>query len=646
MITLDIRTVLLSYAISNAICLGIIFSLWLKHRHRSRAFDFWLGSFVLQFISMLMFSLRGVVPEPIAILLGVPTTLVGVLLLYRGLCEYLGQTCPQRQNLLLVVVLIGIHIYFLWVQPSLQIRGLNFTLGLLLLFGQIAWLLLHRIAAPLRASTSILGWIMVAYCAVSLVRIFIDLFTASPDDFFAPGQYLSLLFLIYQMLGIGEAFALLLLVNNRLLADLEDDIVVRKQVEEELLNHRQYLEEMVAHRTADLSVAKEAAEAANRAKTIFLANMSHELRTPMNGIMGMTSLAKRRAADSKQKGYLEKAESSATHLLSIINNVLDIANIESSRLVLAAIPFSLDELMEKVRQTHSDAARAKGIALEFDVADAVLHLPLLGDPVRLGQVLLHLVENAIHFTMAGLVIVRIRDGGTSDGQRRLYISVQDSGSGIAKEDQGRIFDAFEQVDMSDTRAHGGTGLGLALCRQLVKLMSGNIDVVSEHGQGSLFRFDVRINEPRAQYDAEVLQGASCKTLFTGLGDANILLVDAVSARHEKLRSWLQGAGLNIFEAGNAREGIESAQMAHFSLILLDLNLPDMPATDVIYAFRDLHAHHSTPIIGIAAMLSEHDRENCIRAGLNDFLYEPLTERDLYRTVVAWLQRAEETLAGK
>lgn len=234
MIALEMRTVLLNYTISNAICVGIVFSLWRKHRHRSPAFDFWLGSFTLQFFGMLMFAMRGVVPEPIAILFGVPATLIGVLLLYRGLCTYLGETWPQRQNLYLITVLIGIHVYFQWVQPSLQIRGLNFAVGLLLLFSQIAWLLLHRIAKPLRANASVLGWITVAYCVVSLGRIPIALFVESPETFYAPGQYLSWLFLVYQMLSIGMAFALLLLVNNRLLADLESDIAVRQQVEEEL----------------------------------------------------------------------------------------------------------------------------------------------------------------------------------------------------------------------------------------------------------------------------------------------------------------------------------------------------------------------------------------------------------------------------
>ena len=234
MITLEMRTVLLSYTISNAICLGIVFSLWRKNRQRSPAFHFWLGSFILQFFAMLMFSLRGVVPEPIAILLGVPSTLIGVLLLHRGLCNYLGETWPHRRNFYLITVLIGIHVYFQWAQPSLQIRGLNLAVGLLLLFGQIAWLLLCRIAMPLRANASVLGWVMVAYCAVSLGRIPIALFVESPETFYAPGQYLSWLFLLYQMLGIGMTFGLLLLVNNRLLTDLEDDIAIRQQVEKTL----------------------------------------------------------------------------------------------------------------------------------------------------------------------------------------------------------------------------------------------------------------------------------------------------------------------------------------------------------------------------------------------------------------------------
>ena len=492
MITLDMRTVLLGYAISNAICLSIIYSLWSKHRHRSPAFDFWLGSFVLQFFSMLMFSLRDVVPEPVAILLGVPTSLVGVFLLYRGLCEYLGQSCPQRQNQLLLSVLIGIHVYFLWVQPSLQIRGLNFTLGLLLLFGQIAWLLLHRIAAPLRASTSVLGWITVAYCVVSLGRIFVALLVESPEAFYAPGQYLSLLFLVYQMLGIGMAFALLLLVNNRLLADLESDLVVRKRIEADLLNHRNHLEETVALRTADLSVAKEAAEAANVAKSAFLANMSHELRTPLHQMKGLVTLVRLGPLSAKQIGYLDKLDLSGKRLTGIIDTILQLTDIEAKRIKLAAEPADIRQLVTEAVETFRGEADTKGLRLVLEQCD--LPPRLLCDPALLRSALNNYIGNALRFTEAGGVSVRVEVAEEDEEGVLLRCAVEDTGSGIKPDVLPRLFSIFEQVDNSSTRKYGGTGLGLAMTKKLAQLMGGDVGCTSTPNVGSTFWFTATLRK--------------------------------------------------------------------------------------------------------------------------------------------------------
>ena len=325
-----------------------------------------------------------------------------------------------------------------------------------------------------------------------------------------------------------------------LMAKMKELIESHLAVEEyaaDLEWYRTQLEQMVESRTASLVIAKDAAVAADKAKTVFLANMSHELRTPMNGIMGMTALAKRTSTDPKQKNYLDKVESSAKHLLGVINNLLDIANIESSRLVLAMIPFSLRELLDKLRQTYADTARARNVTLEIDTVEEIANLPLIGDPVRLGQIVLHLVDNALRFTTTGSVTVRLRAGGTRDSRRCILIEVQDTGMGIAKEDQDRIFKAFEQVDMSQTRHFGGAGLGLALCHKLVSLMGGKITVDSEPGKGSLFRFDVLLAEAGKNDEAQSADGKSFKDLLPGFGAANILLV-AAPARRDPLSAWL------------------------------------------------------------------------------------------------------------
>jgi len=266
------------------------------------------------------------------------------------------------------------------------------------------------------------------------------------------------------------------------------DITERKKAEAELEEHRHHLESMVVARTADLSIAKEAAEAANRAKTSFLANMSHELRTPLNGIMGLTGLTLRRTTDPQLKDHLLKVEKVSRKLLTIIDDILDIARIESERLTFDRVDFWLGDVLTNIEDLVAHDASQKGLDLRIEASPAIADLQLQGDPLRLGQVLGNLLSNAIKFTPAGVVTAKVDIEGETADSVSLRFQVRDTGIGIPPEEHQRIFSAFEQVDGSLSRKYGGTGLGLAISKRLVQMMGGEIGVESSPGEGTTFWF--------------------------------------------------------------------------------------------------------------------------------------------------------------
>jgi PAS domain S-box-containing protein len=270
------------------------------------------------------------------------------------------------------------------------------------------------------------------------------------------------------------------------------DIQQKKKYEAELEQHYKHLEELVAIRTAELSQACDAAEAASCAKSTFLANMSHELRTPMNGVMGMVDMALRRATDPQQIDWLNKSKSSAQHLLAVINDILNISKIEAGRLTLESIHFTFGEMLENLLSLLGHKATEKQIKLLVDMPPEVPSQVFLGDPLRLGQILINLTGNALKFTDHGSITVRILLLEDAPKDVLLRIEVADTGIGISAEDQQRLFTTFEQADGSMTRKYGGTGLGLAISKRLVQLMGGEIGVESVPGQGSTFWFTVRL----------------------------------------------------------------------------------------------------------------------------------------------------------
>ena len=421
------------------------------------------------------------------------------------------------------------------------------------------------------------------------------------------------------------------------------DISERTRAERELARHRLHLEELVQDRTRELLRAKEAAEAANVAKSAFLAKMSHELRTPLNGIMGMTSLALHRASDAKLRQQLETVLQSSRHLLSVINDILDVSRIEASRLVVSQAPFRLAEVLNNLHALVCLHAAEKGLSLHFDLPEGLVRRYCLGDALRLGQVLINLVGNAIKFTRAGEVAVTARVVEEDARGLLLRWEVRDTGPGIAPADQARLFNPFEQVDNSLSRSFGGSGLGLAISKGLVQLMGGEIGVQSSLGAGSVFWFTVRLGTPDP-HDVQALKDAQAADapvdpltlLRDGHAGARVLLAEDEPVSAEVMASLIEDAGLEVDLARDGGQAVQFARDRDYALIFMDMQMPEMNGLEATRAIRALPGHAATPILAMTANAYESDRQACLDAGMNDHFAKPVVPEALYRTLLAWL----------
>lgn len=410
---------------------------------------------------------------------------------------------------------------------------------------------------------------------------------------------------------------------------------------------RRYLEESIdAKRVAEAAtdaaeVAKDAAVAANRAKSTFLANMSHELRTPMSGIMGMTQLALRHTRDPKLKDQLSKVIQSAQHLLHIINDILDIAKIEAERLTLEKIEFRFGQILEDATGLIGHQALAKQLNLFLDLAPEVARLSLRGDPMRLEQILLNLAGNAVKFTEQGSISVRARLVQESSAEVLLRCEVQDSGIGIAVEDQKRLFTAFSQADDSMTRKYGGTGLGLAISKRLVQMMGGEIGVDSQAGQGSRFWFTVRLDKaPRDNVvPAQILERSSAEEWIKARhSGTRILVAEDEPINQEISRGLLEGAGLKVDLAEDGALAVAMARQQPYALILMDMQMPNLNGVDATRAIRIMPGYADIPILAMTANALSVDRQACLDAGMNEHLAKPIAPDILFTTLLKWLDQ--------
>jgi PAS domain S-box-containing protein len=411
------------------------------------------------------------------------------------------------------------------------------------------------------------------------------------------------------------------------------DITTRKQAEAELARHRLHLEDLVEERTAALSIAKEAAEAASRAKSSFLANMSHELRTPMSAIIGMTGLALQRAEDPVLRDQLGKADQASQHLLGLINDVLDLSKIEAERLELEETDFALDSVLASLAQLTGHRASEKGLALQIEPALDLAGRRFNGDPLRLKQVLLNLVDNAIKFTAQGAVTVRVNGSGEAGGAMLLRFDVTDNGIGIAPETRPRLFKAFEQADNSMSRRYGGTGLGLAICKRLVTMMHGEIAVDSLPGQGSTFWFTVRLKPAGASPAPAVLPGQALRQLRQQHAGGRVLLVDDDPVGREVSAHMLGLAGLVVDTADDGLQALQCARRQVYELILMDMQMPLLNGVGATQSIRAASLNRQTPILAMTANAFDEDRQACLDAGMNGHLAKPIDAERLFECLL-------------
>jgi PAS domain S-box-containing protein len=414
------------------------------------------------------------------------------------------------------------------------------------------------------------------------------------------------------------------------------DITERKKAEGALAEYSQRLE----LRAVELELAKKAADAANVAKSAFLANMSHEIRTPMNGIIGMANVLRKEGVSSKQVKRLDTIDALAQHLLSVINDVLDISKIEAGKFTIDDAPVVVSSLMTNVSSILSDRVNAKGIHLLIETG----HLPrnLVGDPTRLQQALLNYASNAVKFTDTGSVTLRALKQEEAEDWVIVRFEVTDTGIGIPPAIMSRLFNSFEQADNSMTRKYGGTGLGLAITRRLAELMGGEVGAESTPGQGSTFWFTVKLKKRGEAFPSAigVAVDAEAEILQMHAGK-RVLVVDDEPVNREVAVIQLEEIGLIADTAEDGEEAVVMARRHDYAAILMDMQMPKLNGVEASLQIRHHPDYRGTPIIAMTANAFAEDKAACLAAGMSDFLTKPFYPDQLFAILLRAFRRREE-----
>lgn len=428
----------------------------------------------------------------------------------------------------------------------------------------------------------------------------------------------------------------------------QEDINEKKKLGEELDKHRHHLEELVESRTEELAVARQLAEAANRAKSNFIANMSHEIRTPMNGVLGMTYLALTSTTDPKLRDYLQKIHLSGQHLLHIVDDILDFSKIEAGKMTIEGVDFSLEELMNKLSAIMNTKVAGRRLSLSMTIgSDVPMHMH--GDPHRLSQILINYTNNAIKFTEQGEIKVRVKKVNDTPSGWLVRFEVEDPGIGMTPEQQSKLFQSFEQADSSTTRKYGGTGLGLAISKQLAILMGGEVGVISEPNVGSTFWFTALLEQTKGQVIEKAI-GNAPQNVLARLKRINqtdhpvrVLLVDDNEFNQQVGTELLESAKCLVQVAGDGQQALDKLNDNEFDCVLMDIQMPVMDGLEATRRIRNIPQYAQLPVIAITANAMNEDRIHCLSAGMNDFIPKPFAPDILYATILRWISDSNEEI---